>query len=135
MLYRPEAFEPLTRARWDERRVRDAIAEIVADADRACRPKLLWRADDWDGWKSPRPLKTLYSGVAGVVWALAALRERGYAESQLDLARVARRALEAWRAKPGALTVLELPAPARASLVMGATGILLVLWRLEPSEQ
>lgn len=135
MLYRPDAFEPLTNAPWVERGVRDAIRTIAAEAEAACRPKLLWPADDWDGWQSPRPLKTLYSGAAGVVWGLATLRERGYADGQLDLVRVARRALEAWREKPGVLTVLDLPDPAHASLFMGESGILLVLYRLEPSAE
>ena len=35
MLYRPEAFEPLTDDRWNERRVRDAIRRIVAETDDA----------------------------------------------------------------------------------------------------
>lgn len=130
MLYRPEAFEPLTRRRWDERRVRAAIAEIVADADTTCRPKLLWRADEWDAWTSPRPLKTLYAGAAGVVWALAALRRRELAEFRLDLARVAERAFEAWRTKPGVLLALEQPVPAESSLFHGETGILAVLWQV-----
>lgn len=33
MLYQPEAFEPLKVERRDEGRVRDVIAEIVADTD------------------------------------------------------------------------------------------------------
>ena len=33
MLYRPEAFEPLTDEPWEEARVRSAIKAIVADAD------------------------------------------------------------------------------------------------------
>jgi hypothetical protein len=135
VLYRPEAFEPLTDAAWVPARVRDAIREIAADAEAACRPKLLWPAHEWDAWQSPRPLKTLYSGAAGVVWGLARLRERGYADPRLDLARVAGRALEAWREKPGVLAVLPLPEPAHASLLMGETGILTVLWRLEPSDE
>jgi len=122
-------------ASWDEQRVRAAILEIVADAEQACRPKLLWPADEWDGWSSPRPLKNLYTGAAGVVWALGRLRERGYGEPRLDLASVARRTLEAWRAKPGVLTVLKHPEPAVASLFMGESGILTVLWQLEPSEE
>jgi Lanthionine synthetase C-like protein len=134
VLYDPEKFDPLVEEVWREGAVRDAIRELVDDTDRGCRPRRLWPADDWDGWQSPKPLKTLYSGAAGVVWALAALRERGYAESQLDLEAVVRRALEAWREKPGVLTILELPEPARASVLMGETGILLVLWRLAPSE-
>jgi hypothetical protein len=133
VLYDPDRFDPLVDEVWRDGAVRDAIGEIVEDTDRACRPKRLWPADDWDGWQSPKPLKTLYTGAAGVVWALAALRERGQAESRLDLEAVAGRALEAWREKPGVLTILELPEPARASLLMGETGILLVLRRLAPS--
>jgi hypothetical protein len=135
VLYRPEAFEPLTDVPWDERRVRDEIRGIAADTDKACRPKLLWPADEWDAWSSPLPLKTLYAGAAGVIWALDRLRARGYAEPRLDLAHVAHRALEAWHKRPGVLTVLELPEPARASLLMGETGILTVLWRLDPSDR
>src|SRR5437867_3159630 len=46
MLYRPEAFEPLTKERWSERRVREAIGRIVADSDDAFRGRRrLWRAD------------------------------------------------------------------------------------------
>jgi lanthionine synthetase-like protein len=133
VLYRPEAFEPLADAPWNEEQVRDAIREIVADADQAFRPKRLWPADEWDAWKSPRPLKHLYVGAAGVLWALDRLQRRGYAESRVDLARAAQRTLEAWRENPGVLTTLEQPEPARASLLMGASGILTVLWRLEPS--
>ena len=67
MLYQPEAFEPLTDQSWDEDRVRDAIREIVADTEGALRgPRLLWRADDWDGWHGTSPMKNLYAGAAGV---------------------------------------------------------------------
>jgi lantibiotic modifying enzyme len=133
VLYDPSAFEPLTGTAWDERLVRAAIREIVADADATCRPRRLWPAQVWDGWHSPKPLKTLYVGAAGVVWALDRLRERGHAETTLDLAGVARRALLTWREKPGVLTILPRPEPWNPALFMGETGILLVLWRLEPS--
>jgi hypothetical protein len=131
MLYRPEAFEKLTERRWDGAWVRAAIAEIVGDTDAAYSPESLWPAEAWDAWGSPLPLKTLYAGAAGVAWALHALRARGVAETQLDLAAVARRALEAWREEPGVLTELELPEPAGASLFHGESGILTVLLRLE----
>ena len=66
MLYRPDAFEPLTDERWDADRVCDAIREIVADTDSALRgPKLLWPADDWDRWQATSPMKNLYVGTAG----------------------------------------------------------------------
>ncbi len=89
MLYEPAHFEPLTDEPWDPARVEDAIATIVADADAAFDPDALWPAQEWDGWEEPLPLKTLYVGAAGVIWALDALRRRGHAETSLDLAAAA----------------------------------------------
>ena len=135
MLYDPDAFEPLTQTPWDERLVRNGIAEIVADVDAACRPKLLWPADEWDAWQSPKPLKTLYVGAAGVAWTLDRLRDRGFAETRLDLVAVMRRAVEAWRERPGVLTTLPRPEPAEPALYMGLGGMLLVLWLLDPADE
>jgi len=67
VLYRPEAFEPLTDEPWDEARVRAAVRAIVVDAEGAFDPGTLWPADEWDAWTSPVPLKSLYVGAAGVV--------------------------------------------------------------------
>jgi len=100
VLYRPEAFESLVDVPWNEQRARDAIREIVEDADRAFRYDELWPADEWDAWTSPVPLQSLHTGTAGVIWALDALRRRGYAETQLDLPAAAARTLAAWRATP-----------------------------------
>ena len=133
MLYRPEAFEPLTDEPWDSHDVRRAIARIVLDADEAFDPGALWPADDWDAWQTPVPLKTLYVGAAGVIWALDALRRRGAAESTLDLADATRRTLETWRAEPDLMAGIQLPKPAEAGLLSGESGILVVAWRLAPS--
>jgi hypothetical protein len=136
MLYRPEAFEPLTEEPWDEARVRKAIAAIVADADEALRgPRLLWRADPWDGWHGTSPMKNLYVGAAGVLWALDELRRRGVAETRLDLADLALRTLELFRARPDYMKGMKLPTPAESSLLCGETGVLLVAWRLAPSDE
>jgi Lanthionine synthetase C-like protein len=135
VLYRPDAFEPLTDEEWDEGRVRDAIRSIVADADHAFDADELWPADEWDAWASPLPLKGLYVGAAGVIWALDVLRRRGQAESRLDLAAAAQRTLEAWRDEPDLPTGTELPSPAEASLLCGESGILVVAWWLAPSEE
>lgn len=133
MLYRPEAFEPLTESPWDGRRAREAIRELVADADEAFRgPRLLWPADDWDGWRAAKPLTNLYVGAAGVLWALDELRRRGYAETRLDLPGLALHTLERFRARPGFQTGIELPVPAESALLTGETGILLVALRLAP---
>ncbi len=136
MLYRPEAFEPLTEEPWNEARVRDAIREIVADTDGALRgPRLLWRADDWDGWHATSPMKNLYVGAAGVLFALDELRRRGHAETRLDLPALAARNLELHREKPDFMKGMKLPEPPESSLLCGEAGILLVAWRLAPSSQ
>jgi lanthionine synthetase-like protein len=129
VLFEPDLHEPLSDEAWDEAAVRRAVEEIVADADAAYDPQTLWPAnDEWDSWGSPLPLKTLYTGAAGVVWALNELARRGHASSRLDLADASRRVLEAWRDEPAVLTELELPEPANASLLNGESGILLVAW-------
>jgi hypothetical protein len=135
VLYRPEAFEPLTESPWDEQRVRAAIRGIVKDVDRAFNPDALWPADEWDGWRAAVPMKNLYVGAAGVVWALDALRRRGHAETQIDLAGAAQRTLMFFRKAPDLMSGVELPAPAESALLTGETGILVVAWRLDPSPE
>ena len=130
MLYDPAAFEPLTEEPWDEARARDGIAAIVADADAAFDPGALWPAHEWDGWHAALPMKNLYVGAAGVVWALDDLRQRGLAETTLDLPAVAIDALERWRAEPDYLAGEVLPEPAESGLLTGEAGILLVACRL-----
>ena len=129
MLYDAAQFEPLTDEPWDPGRVKDAIATIVADADAAFDPAALWPAHEWDGWQEPLPLKTLYVGAAGVIWALDALRRLGHAETSLDLADAALRTLELERAEPDA-TWDEHYHP--AALLTGETGPLLVAFRIAP---
>ena len=132
MLYRPEEFEPLTDDAWDERHVRAAIRAIVADTDAAYGGDELWPADEWDGWRAEVPMKSLYFGAAGVIWALDVLRRRGHAETRLDVADAAVRTLAAWRREPDFMAGLELPSRPQSSLLGGETGILLVAWRLAP---
>ena len=99
MLFEPAQLEPLTDELWDPARVEDAIATIVADADAAFDPEALSPAHDWDGWRAPLPMKNLYVGAAGVIWALDALRRRGHAETSLDLTATALRTLDLERAE------------------------------------
>ena len=136
MLYRPEDFEPLTDEPWDEARIRAGIEEIVADTDAALRgPKLLWPAEDWDRWRATSPLKDVYCGAAGVLWALADLRERAHAESGLALGDLALRVLERHRARPDLGSWTDLPEPRESALLAGESGILLVAFRLTRSEE
>jgi hypothetical protein len=136
VLYRPEAFEPLADEAWNEQRVRQAIRAIVDETDGALRgPRLLWRADSWDRWHSTSPMKNLYVGAAGVLWALGGLRRRGHAETKHDLADLATRTRELFRAKPDYMKGMKLPSPPDSALLTGETGILLVAWQLEPSDE
>jgi hypothetical protein len=123
VLYEPAQFEPLIDEPWDPVRVAGAIAAIVADADEAFDLEGLWPAHEWDGWQEPLPLKCLYVGASGVIWALDALRRRGQAESSLDLAAAAVRTLELERAEPDS-TEDEHYQP--GALLRGETGPLLV---------
>jgi len=136
MLYRPEAFEPLVDTPWSELRARAAIRDIVADADSAFRgPRLFWQADDWDGWHGTSPMKNLYVGTAGVLWALDRLRQRGHTETELDLAGLATRNVDLFRERPDFMKGENLPAQRESALLTGETGILLVAWRLTPSRE
>lgn len=130
MLYRPDAFEPLTEERWDAVRVAHGMRAIVADVDDAFAGDELWPADEWDAWTLPQPLTGLYAGAAGVVWALDVLRRRGHAETRLDRAAVARTVRERWSVAPGLPRGVELPAAAHAGLLLGETGVLLAAWRV-----
>ncbi len=136
MLYRPEAFEPLVDTPWSELRARAAIREIVGDADNAFRgPRRFWRADEWDGWHSTSPMKNLYVGTAGMLWALDRLRRRGYTETKLDLAELAHRNVELFRERPDYMKGEKVPRQRASALLTGETGILLVAWRLAPNDE
>jgi hypothetical protein len=118
MLWSPEAHEPLVDEPWDAEAVRAAIREIAADAEAAFD----------DGWPAhpldePEPVRyrSLYLGGAGVVRALTELERRGL----VDLARDYLPYLES--AVPGD----EHP----PSLLLGGTGVRLVLERLAPSDE
>jgi hypothetical protein len=133
VLYAADEFEPLTDEPWDDDQVRAAIRAVVADADAAYDPDGLWPANEWDVWGSSPPLKALYGGAGGVIWALDALSRRGYAESGIDLAAAAERTLDLWREAPDlAEAEIELPAARESSLLCGEAGLLLVNWRLTP---
>ena len=134
MLYDPGLFEPLTNEPWDAARVRDGIAAVVADADAAFDPDELWPAHEWDGYKAALPMKNLYVGAAGMVFALDLLRRRGLAETTLDLPALALRALERWRAEPDFMEEVPVPEPGNAALLVGESGILLVACRIAGDE-
>ena len=114
-LYRPDAFEPLTDTSWSEDRAREGIREIVADAEAALRGRtLFWQANAWDGWHGTSPMKNLYVGTAGVLWALDRLQRAGDAETTLELADLAARNVELFRDRPDFMKGMKLPTPRAA---------------------
>ena len=129
MLYQPDGYERLA-GEWDEERVRAAIRSIVADAEAAYGTESLWPANEWDSWRTPTPLKSLYVGAAGVIWGLDELRRRGHAETRIDLASAALATVESWRREPDLMQQVELPSTKESGLLSGETGILLVAWRV-----
>jgi Lanthionine synthetase C-like protein len=132
-LYKPEAFEPLTDTPWNAARVDDGIQAIVDAAESAFDEQQLWPAGEWERWQTPLPLKSLYVGAAGVVWALHALRNRGRADGRLDLANAIARVHEAWTSEPDLMRDTELPSTAEAALLIGETGILMTAWLIDPT--
>jgi hypothetical protein len=137
MLFSPDNHEPLTDESWDEDHVRTRIQAIVDDGDAAFDPVALWPAvTGWDTRGDPRlPLTRLYAGAAGALWGLDVLRRQGHAEVRLDLATAVRRTLDKWRADPDTPERREPPVNTRASLFFGESGILLVAYLLDPSQE
>lgn len=129
MLYRPDWHEPLTDRAWDEAWTRDTIAALVADAVAAYDPDDFWPAQDWDAWGATLPLKDVYLGAAGVVWALDRLG------ADFDAAAAATRVHERFVAGPAQLAGIELPPQARSSLLNGETGIAWVRYALAPTDE
>ena len=127
MLYRPDWHEPLTDSTWDAAWVRDAIARVVEDAVSAYDPDAFWPAHESDAWGAVLPLKDLYCGAAGVVWALARLG------ADLDCNAAAERVHERFRENP---TLFQnAPPHGRSSLFIGETGIALVRFALAASNE
>ena len=135
MLFRPELHEPLTERAWDDEWAREAIRGIVRDADANFDPDGLWPAEEWDSWQATPPLKDVYVGAAGVLLGLDLLRRSGQAETEIDLVAASRRTLEAWREHSDFEQWTDLPSHPEAALLAGASGLLLVAWRLDPEPE
>ena len=80
-------------------------------------------------------MKDLYVGASGVLWGLDALRRRGLGETGIDLAAAARRTLDLWQEASDYSEWDDVPSAAPSGLLLGETGPLLVVWRLEPSPE
>lgn len=91
--------------------MKDAIAAIVADAERALVGGV-WPAHPLDDDIEPADVTTVYLGAAGMIWALRRLGSR------LDLDALAAETLVRYRAEPNEAEP--------ASMFVGETGVLVV---------
>jgi lantibiotic modifying enzyme len=116
LLFRPSEHEPLAGGEWDEARVREAIAVIVADAEAAFDgQRWPWHPRDGD---EDEDSSSLYLGSAGVIWALHELGSTGWKEAAAGL-------VDRYRAQP------DFGEGASASSYwMGECGIALVAYHL-----
>jgi hypothetical protein len=122
VLFDPEAHESLLDDAWSRTVVQEAIREIAADAE----------ASFDDGWPShpedsdePRRFRTAYLGGAGVIRALHELQRRGLVELRRDYVPYLEREY-----------VPDFPEyDHQRSVLMGETGIRLVLQRVSPSTE
>ncbi len=126
MLFDPDAHEPLVEDTWNEDRARDAIREIVEDAEGAfddgwpTHPRDFLHEDD-----ETRRYRGVYCGGAGVVRALDTLQRRGLVDLRRDYVSYLDRPYEP-----------DVPDDDRVSSLMdGETGIRLVLHQLAPSSE
>src|SRR5690349_8111300 len=121
MLFSPESHERLVDDPWDAAAVEAAIREIVADAEAAFDDG--WPAHPLDE-EEPRRFRTVYLGGAGVIRALVGLERGGLVELGRDYTPYLEREFVS--------DFPEEPHDER-SLLMGETGMRLVLQRLAPS--
>jgi Lanthionine synthetase C-like protein len=122
VLFSPESHEPLTSEPWDAEGARQAIREIVGEAEDAFDDG--WPAHPLDD-DEPQRYRCVYFGGAGVVRALHDLQERGLVELRRDyLPYLAQDYVPDFQEEDE-----------ERSLLAGDVGIRLVLHRLSPSPE
>jgi hypothetical protein len=77
-VFDPNRHAPLEPFPWDSDRARDAIARIVLETRDAANADTLWPIHPEDGGASASTFYDLYSGAAGIVWALDLLTRTGF---------------------------------------------------------
>jgi lanthionine synthetase-like protein len=129
MLFSPSEHEAITSAAWDEDTVRAAVRAIVAETERAFDPSSLWPMHPRDidyGGIDVYMTHGVWSGAAGVLWALHHLAAEGAVELERDYAPVAAGLDEDYRRVAGG------EAPAVPGLLVGEAGILLAAELIAP---
>jgi Lanthionine synthetase C-like protein len=115
-LWRPSEHEPLAGAEWEEARVEEAIATIVADAEAAFDgTRWPWHPRDDEEWACAN----VYIGGAGIIWALDELGSTGWEDAAISFVDQYRARPEPWDEDTVA-----------TSYMFGELGIALVAFRL-----
>ncbi len=137
-LYEAVRHEQLTATPWNKDRARDAIDRIVADTNRGFNSEGWWPIHPLDRSpeRPPDSVKYLYHGAAGVIWALNYLNETGAADLKRDYLPAVRQLIPRIRDDLGKYPeVRKYMAAERASYLVGEAGILLLEWKLAPSQE
>lgn len=115
-LFRPSEHEPLAAGEWDDARVEEAIATIVADAEAAFDgTRWPWHPREDEEWG----FSDVYIGGAGVIWALHELGSTGWGDAAVSF-------VDHYRARPSPWD----EDPVETSYHFGEVGIALVAFRL-----
>jgi hypothetical protein len=136
-VYDAERHERLIGIEWNEDRAREAIDQIVTDTDRSFSADSLWPIHpiDRSPERPPDSIKYLYHGAAGVIWALNYLNETGAAGLVRDYLPTVRQLIPRIRADLDNYPELrKYMGSELASYLLGEMGILLLQWKLAPSE-
>jgi lantibiotic modifying enzyme len=139
VLYEEARHEALTDTPWNEEAARAAIDRIVTDTYQRFRGEHLWPVHPRDRpaqaaselftkMNAADSYKMLYSGAAGVIWALTYLGEVGVITPQQDYLTTVCGLLERNREE------IRDVYGATGSYLMGDVGILLLHWKLAPSD-
>ena len=130
MLFDPARHEALCDTPWDEASARAAIRVIVGDICAQFNPHDLWPSHprEREDGDAPMPQPMLYSGAAGVIWALQRLREQGAAPVEIDLAPIVA-GLHEHSQRWIATNESE-----QASYFLGHSGVLLLQWKWQHSD-
>jgi lanthionine synthetase-like protein len=140
-LFDPAEHRPLSRPTWSDQAVRDAIAEIAADAIAAYRgPEQLWpnHPADRDDGDEDRPFRCVYLGAAGMAWGLQRLARAGVAPELPGLAELGESLPVEYRADPELIKLETGAPPPPPSLLFGESGILITceaIGRSDPCRQ
>ncbi len=127
MLFEADRHEALCDTAWDATGARAALVSIARDIEQSRLAEGHWPAHPLDGDSGvPRTEKSLYAGIAGVLWALWTLQREGAVSLATDPAESIEQTHAAYLADPDTGSVVP-------SYLLGEAGVLLASWRMTGS--